>query len=99
MFVVILRYVVPAEKIDSDRVAHRAFLDQYYTKGVFIASGIQNPQNGGVILAKGKSRSDLLEILAQDPFYKEGCAEYNIYEFSPTKIHPDFETMFKEIEA
>ena len=90
IFVVILRYLVPPEIIDEKRPAHVIFLDRYYQEGVFFASGAQTPRTGGVILARAQNRESLLHILHQDPFHQEGCAEYQIFEFTPTKYSETF---------
>jgi uncharacterized protein YciI len=90
LFVVLLRYLVPEETIQRIRPTHLAFLDQYYAKNIFLASGRQVPAYGGVILARCENREDLLQIMHQDPFYKEGCAEFSIYEFTVTKSSEKF---------
>lgn len=91
MFVVLLTYVVSIEGVDKHVTAHRAFLDEYYKAGHFIASGAKIPRTGGVILAKAKSRAELDAILEQDPFKKHGVAKYDVIEFNPTKSAPGFE--------
>ncbi len=90
LFVVILNYIVPLEKIDAHREQHLQFLDHYYAEGVFIASGAQVPRVGGVILAKASSKEDLEKILSNDPFFVNKLAEYKIYEFVATKHSESF---------
>lgn len=70
LFIIILKYIVELDKITEFRSAHLEYLDKYYAKGVFLASGRQNPRFGGVIIAKAESREKLYEILAQDPFHQ-----------------------------
>ena len=43
-----------------------------------------------------KDRSELDEIIGQDPFFKNGIAKYEITEFSPTKFVPGFERLLGE---
>lgn len=88
MFAVILTYTQPLEVMDKLRPPHLDFLDKYYAKGVFLASGRQTPPVGGCILAKGVSREELEEILKEDPFHTENAATYQIVEFSPNKFAP-----------
>ncbi|WP_373531166.1 YciI family protein [Vampirovibrio sp.] len=88
MFAVIVKYKKSMEEIELHTPAHRAFLDRYYEQGVLLISGRQNPPEGGVILAKAESRARVLEIFAEDPFQTEGVADYEIYEFTPTKFQP-----------
>lgn len=89
MYIVNLTYLKPVSEVDNHVVAHRAFLDEYYARGVFIASGPRNPRDGGVIIASSHaSRAELDEILAKDPFSQNGIASYQVTEFVPTKHHP-----------
>ncbi len=90
MFVILLKYLKPIEVVDQWVVAHRAFLDTYYKSGDLLCSGPQNPRTGGVLLARTATREKLEEILALDPFHKEGVAEYQIIEFNPIKFADDF---------
>ncbi len=39
MFVLILKYVAPIEKIDELIPSHRQFLNKYYLRNKFICSG------------------------------------------------------------
>lgn len=93
MFVVKLTYKKPIEIIDSLRPDHLDFLDKYYKKGIFIASGRQNPLKGGVILATKTTKSDLETILKEDPFYTKEAAEFEITEFTPNKFHPQLKDL------
>lgn len=94
MFVIILRYLVDISIIDQHRPAHLKFLDEYYEKGCFIASGPQNPRYGGVIIAKASNRDELEAILAQDPYKQNKCAEYQITSFAPNKFAKGAENLF-----
>lgn len=88
MFAVILTYKKPMEEVERHTVAHRAFLDEYYAKGVLVMSGRQTPPTGGVIIAKAQTREQLDAILAQDPFAIADVADYEVYEFIPNKFQP-----------
>ena len=50
MFIVNLTYIKPLDKVEKFLEKHIDFLNQYYTKGHFIASGRKNPRTGGIIL-------------------------------------------------
>jgi uncharacterized protein YciI len=93
LFVVVLSYKVPLEKIDAFRSTHLDFLSNYYAKDCFIASGPQMPRKGGIIIAKCDSKDALQEILKQDPFAANDLATYEIIEFSPTKWSKEFESI------
>lgn len=89
MFVVKLTYTAPLERIDAAMRDHVAFLEECYAAGVFLASGRQVPRVGGVILATAPSKTDLAEILAHDPFLRDGLASCEIVEFRTSLYHPD----------
>lgn len=84
MFIIQLKYVVPIEKVDEVRNAHLDFLEKYYGKSIFLASGPKVPRTGGIILADGVSKEDLEIIIKEDPFWKNKIAEYEIIEFTPS---------------
>lgn len=88
MFIVLLTYIVPIERINELLEAHRAFLRTQYEAGRFLASGPQNPRTGGVIIAKGESREELLKVLEEDPFYREKAASYELVSFDPVFHQP-----------
>lgn len=91
MFAIILKYKKPIEEVEAHTPAHRAYLDRYYEKGVFVMSGRQTPPTGGVVMAKAESREALEKILAEDPFWTEGVADYEIYEFKVNKHLPELQ--------
>lgn len=90
LFIVILKYIVEIDKINEYRQSHLEYLDKYYQQQIFLASGPQNPRFGGVIFAKADSREKLYQILAQDPFKRHFCAEYQVTEFAANKASEDF---------
>lgn len=89
MFVIILSYTKPIEIIDALRPKHLEFLDRYFAKNIFIASGRQTPLKGGVILANSSSRTEIEQIITEDPFYTEKVATFEIIEFTPGKVNPN----------
>lgn len=93
VFVVSLTYKVELSEVDQYINDHVAYLDKYYEKGTFIASGRKVPRTGGVILAHCENRDELDNILKEDPFYKAGMANYEVTEFVPTKAAQGFESM------
>jgi uncharacterized protein YciI len=94
MFVILLHYVQPLTEIEAYLHEHRSFLDKHYAAGHFLASGAQVPRIGGVILARNLSREALDAVLAEDPFYRERLAEYQVIEFNPTKYAKGAEAFF-----
>jgi uncharacterized protein YciI len=88
MFVLLNRYLKPLEEVDRVLPEHRRFQDEMYARGTFIVSGRLEPRTGGVTIANARSRAEIEEILAADPFVRAGITEYEIVEFTPTR-HSD----------
>jgi uncharacterized protein YciI len=86
VFVLLVNYLVPLERIDELRPRHVAYLQRHYADGTFLVSGRQRPPAGGVILARDVDRAQLERIIATDPYVTEGAAEYTIVEFGPTQV-------------
>lgn len=89
LFVVILRYIQDLESVDLLRHEHLDFLHECYKEGYILLSGPMEPRLGGVLLAQAETRTALLKVLQNDPFYKNLIAEFTVYEFSPSRHHPD----------
>ena len=81
MFVIELVYKAPLAEIDAHMTAHVEFLNKYYASGHFLVSGRKIPREGGIILAVGKSRKEIEGIVAEDPFFEHGLADFRIIEF------------------
>lgn len=92
MFVIILHYVAPIQKIDDLVPMHREFLEKYYQLNKFICSGARVPRKGGVILCNATDSKEVSALIAEDPFYISDLAKYEIIEFTPSKYAPDFES-------
>lgn len=85
MFIISLTYQVSLEKIDAFIPEHVDYLNEQYAKGYFILSGRKEPRTGGVIISTINDRNELNEVLALDPFNREGLANYEVTEIVPTK--------------
>ena len=95
MFIVLLTYVQPLSAVEAHLQEHRAFLDRHYAAGHFVASGARVPRTGGVILARGLTRPELDDVLAEDPFHRAHVAQYEVIEFAPSKAAPGFEGLLQ----
>lgn len=70
----------------GDRVAqHRAYLQTWYDKGAVLCSGPKAAKDGGVIVARANSDSEIEQLIDGDPYRRNGLAEYSYVEFSPVK--------------
>jgi uncharacterized protein YciI len=96
MFVVILTYTQPLEKLEKFTAAHRQFLATHYASGVLLASGPQIPRTGGVIIARGVTREALQALLADDPFSRESLATYQIIEFQARACAPEISSWIEQ---
>ena len=83
MFLVQLTYLVPLDEVDKFLPAHRAYLHDYYQKGLFLLSGPIKPRTGGILIALTKDRAYLESILQNDPYALASIASYDITEFTP----------------
>ncbi|MCG2585611.1 YciI family protein [Massilia sp. TS11] len=93
MFVIVLHYIQPLDQVTVQLEAHRAYLDRHYAAGNFIASGPQNPRTGGIILARAMARTELDQLLTEDPFHQHDVARYEVIEFTPNKFAPGVESV------
>ena len=91
MFVIELLYRAPLAEIDAAMTAHVAFLNKYYAAGTFVVSGRKIPRDGGIILAVGKSRQQIEQIVAEDPFYTHSLADFRIIEFRASQRAADIQ--------
>lgn len=85
MFIINLSYKVDLTLVDTHLNKHIEYLETYYQKGVFQASGRKEPRTGGIILATCSSKDDLISIINKDPFKIHDLADYEIIEFTPSK--------------
>lgn len=91
MFLILLTYRKPIEDVEEYLAEHVAFLDKYYALNKFVFSGRKNPRTGGIILVNHVSKTDVVEIIEEDPFKKHEIANYEIIEFIPTRYDRRFE--------
>lgn len=85
MYAILLHYTVPLERLDTQILPHREWLDAQYSAGHFLLSGPQEPRTGGLILAMPMDRAALDEILESDPFRQHNMATYQVIKVVPLK--------------
>lgn len=95
MFVISLSYTKPLADVEQQLAAHIEYIDHYYGKGVFLASGRKVPRTGGIILARADSLAEIQTIVQLDPFYIAGVAEFEITEFVPTKAASELQALIE----
>ena len=89
MFVIELIYKADLKAIDAQMRAHMAFLRKHYAEGRFLVSGRKIPREGGIILALGKSKDEIDAIMRDDPFCKNGLADFRVIEFRASQRADD----------
>lgn len=95
MFIINLNYIVPLEKLDEHMGDHVKYLRKYYKEKVFVISGRKVPRTGGIILAMGKSLSEVEHIIKEDPFYIHKLAEFSVTEFLASQYHPELKNFLR----
>jgi uncharacterized protein YciI len=86
VFILQLSYIVPLDEVDRVRDEHMAWIAEQYEDGRFLASGPKVPRTGGVILARAMPRDELDDLIASDPFTREGVATYDVTEFAAMTV-------------
>lgn len=89
MFVIELIYKADLSAIDGQMKAHMAFLNKQYAAGKFLISGRKVPRDGGIILALAQNKAEVEALMAQDPFCKQGLAEFRVIEFRASQRADD----------
>ncbi|HET8611274.1 MAG TPA: YciI family protein [Sphingomonas sp.] len=92
VFLISLTYKKSLEEVDRLLDAHIAWLKQGYAEGLLLASGRKQPRTGGMLIACG-ARDAVEALLADDPFRREGIADYAITEVSFTMVAPGLEAL------
>ncbi|HCM75665.1 MAG TPA: GTP cyclohydrolase [Cytophagales bacterium] len=96
MFIINLHYIVPLEELDVHMSAHVRYLSKYYKQNVFVASGRKVPRTGGIILAMGKTKTEINQIIEEDPFHIHQLAEFTVTEFLTSQQHPELKEFIKK---
>ena len=98
MFVIELVYKADLAEIDAHMRAHMAWLNKHYAAGTFLVSGRKVPRDGGIILAVGNSRTEIEAIAKEDPFCKNGLAEFRVIEFRASQRADDIQVRIATAE-
>jgi uncharacterized protein YciI len=98
MFVIELIYKADLSVIDAHMAAHMKFLKKYYKSGNFLISGRKIPRDGGIVLAVGKSMSEIEAIAHEDPFYVHGLADVRVIEFRASQQADDIQERIRSYQ-
>ncbi|MCT4595855.1 MAG: YciI family protein [Anaeromicrobium sp.] len=97
MFIISLTYIKDLKIVEEHLKDHVEYLKEQYSKGYFMASGRKVPRTGGVILSNIKDKKDLMEVLKEDPFYKNEVAKYEITQFIPSMTSKKLDFLREEL--
>ncbi|MEM8601480.1 MAG: YciI family protein [Bacteroidota bacterium] len=97
LYLITLEYCAPLGEVDALLDEHKAFLRRHYESGIFLLSGRREPRTGGVILARAHNTEVITSAVSEDPFCREGVAEYSIVEFVPSKAGPGLEWLLDSL--
>jgi uncharacterized protein YciI len=85
MYIVKITYTAPLEIVDKFLPAHVEWLHKNEAEGQFFAYGRLVPRTGGIIVSRTKSRQELDNTLASDPFKISNIGTYEVLEFNENK--------------
>lgn len=85
--ITISEVAVKSEQAEQMLAQHRQWFGKYFERGNFLLLGPYSEKGAGVIIAQAESREVLQAILTEDVYYPDG-AEYEVREFTASKIHP-----------
>ena len=85
MYLMISTYRSPIEKVDEARSAHLEFVDELQRAGLLVSAGRQDPPVGGILLLDVESEARAHELLADDPYVRQGLADYVVTGWQPTR--------------
>ena len=93
MFLLLGRYLKPADEVEAHLDAHRTWVRDHVEAGVFIAAGREIPLQGGLIVATGVTRDEVDAIIAKDPYFIQNDAEYDVREYDVVLATPGTEAL------
>ncbi len=92
LFVVLIHYTAPLDRVDAVRSDHVRHLETYAARGVFHAWARREPATGGVLIARAPDRAALEAVVAEDPYVRAGVARAEIVAFKPQNVRGTLQT-------
>jgi uncharacterized protein YciI len=80
-FVKIERGIVDKPTFDQYVPAHKAYVQDLIARGHQAKSGYWAERGGGMLLFQADSLEVAQELIAADPLIKNGCVDYELYEW------------------
>ena len=91
MIIVTLKFKKPMPEIFAKLDEHNVFLDDYFAKNKFLASGLLEDKSGGIILVMRDSIEEAQNIMKADPFYIHDLVNFDYTFFAATKLSPNLQ--------
>jgi uncharacterized protein YciI len=80
-FVKIEKGIVPKHIFDRYVPQHKAYVRDLIKSGHKAKTGYWGERGGGMLLFEADSREEAEFIVVQDPLVKNGCVEYELYQW------------------
>lgn len=91
MIIVTLTFKKPMPEIFAKLDEHNVFLDDFFAKNKFLASGLLEDKSGGIILVMSDSIEEAQNIMKADPFYIHDLVNFDYTFFAATKLSPNLQ--------
>jgi uncharacterized protein YciI len=85
VYLMISTYLKPLAEVDTARDEHLAYIAGLEERGLVVSAGRQDPPKGGVLLFDVDTEAEALELIADDPYVKQGLASYEATGWKPTR--------------
>lgn len=86
MIIVTLTFKKTMLEIYAKLDEHNIFLDNFFAKNKFLASGLLEDKSGGIILVMSDSIEEAQSIMQKDPFYIHDLVDFEYTFFAATKL-------------
>lgn len=96
MYIILVNYIQPIERVEEVVPAHVEYLNACYERSELIVSGPRIPRTGGIILANMASLDAVWALIKKDPFYIHQVAEFEVIEFKPRMFDDRFACFMNE---
>jgi uncharacterized protein YciI len=93
LFIVLLRFSSNRDKARELMAQHNEWLARGFEEGVFLLAGSVQPREGGAILARNTTRSDVEARVVADPFVQYDVVKPEIIEVSVSKTDARVESL------
>ncbi|ORF01503.1 hypothetical protein BGI05_08190 [Snodgrassella alvi] len=89
MIIVTFKFKKPLEELLAKFEEHNKFLDEYFAKNKFIASGPLDNKTGAIIIVMSDSIEEVKNIMKSDPFCIYDLVDLEFTLFQAAKISPN----------